>query len=331
MCEVSCNDEGRCGWVFNIDEWQPTETEWHDALQCVSIDEQARILRLRRPTEKGVFEGRNNPNAKASLVGLLLIRELCHKILELPYHEIIIARTREGKPYLHPSVMHRCMKKSFAFFNFNISHAGHYVVCVTEPQWLVGVDVMRHTTPPTRTNIAEFFDNLSSCFTAKEWTVIRQPHYSSHEQLLFFYIFWTLKEAYAKALGIGLGLDFHRIQFTLTESDTENKEQNPHNEVQQHQRLQQRPSSATIEVDGKQCEDWRFDIYYWKDHIISVAYGPPNDAIDSFKKNVLAMCSRDSNESLRQSTERSLAKLRRLQWRQVTPHDLNIDFASGEK
>ena len=44
---------------------------------------------------------------------------------------------------------------------------------------------------------------------------------------------WTLKEAYTKALGLGLGFDFRRIEFDVVE--------------------------GIVRVDGKVPEGWRFN------------------------------------------------------------------------
>jgi phosphopantetheinyl transferase len=112
-----------------------------------------------RPTEKGFLTGRDNPNAKASLIGLLLIRESIHQILGLPYQKIKLLRTQEGKPYLVLLDSSIFSKKPFTFFNFNISHSGKYVVCVTEPHWLVGVDIMSITTHPPQQN-CKFLSHL---------------------------------------------------------------------------------------------------------------------------------------------------------------------------
>ena len=41
------------------------------------------------------------------------------------------------------------------------------------------------------------------------------PPLSRPDQLRRFYLIWTLKEAYTKALGLGLGFDFSRIEYDV--------------------------------------------------------------------------------------------------------------------
>lgn len=59
------------------------------------------------------------------------------------------------------------------------------------------------------------------------------------EQLKRFFWMWTLKEAYTKALGLGLGFDFRRIEFDVVE--------------------------GIVRVDGKVPEGWRFNKFVIND------------------------------------------------------------------
>ena len=52
------------------------------------------------------------------------------------------------------------------------------------------------------------------------------------EALRRFYLIWTLKEAYTKALGLGMGFDFKRIEYDI------------------HQ--------ETVRVDGVLAREWKF-------------------------------------------------------------------------
>lgn len=66
-----------------------------------------------------------------------------------------------------------------------------------------------------------------------------KPSVSEDELLKRFFWMWTLKEAYTKALGLGLGFDFSRIEF-----DVLNK---------------------VVKVDGQIPEGWRFNMFVIED------------------------------------------------------------------
>lgn len=248
-------EEGVVRWAFNFGEWTPSEEEWQSALSLVEKVEQERIGRFRRPVNPPLV-GRTNPDAKSALIGRLLMRLLVHKQLNIPFSEIIFARTKENKPYLVNKI------EKFPNFNFNVSHAGSWVVLGSEPEDLIGVDVMDAVLNPRQT-MAQFFENMTSCFTKTEWQNIKKSP-NQQQQIDQFFRHWCLKESYIKAVGIGLGFELQRAQFTLDSNE--------------------RATSATIAIDGKHRAEWRFDIdYLGGNHITACALGPPAESIGSFK------------------------------------------------
>lgn len=113
--------------------------------------------------------------------------------------------------------------------------------------------------------------------------------------------FWSLKEAYTKARGDGLGFEFKRCEFVLA---------NATGVGVQGQSVQQ----ATLKVDGRSMPHWGFYIQALEeDHWISVARGPPTDIVDAngtFKKTFgdLALKPMPIMEELKQPEPRFDAK-----------------------
>jgi 4'-phosphopantetheinyl transferase len=248
-------------WAVNWSEWEPSEEEWRKTLSLVETEEQQRIERFVRPLRSGPLRGRHNPDAKRSLVGRLLLRKLAHDVLGLAYEEIKFARTSEGKPYLLSTANALQSIQRFPCFNFNVSHHADWVVLASEPHALVGVDVMDQAQQPGGS--VEFFSNMRRCFTEFEWSNILRES-SEDFQLKQFFVHWTLKESYIKAIGIGLGLELQRVEFTLDN--------------------QQNPRSATMRLDGRLQNDWIFKIEFFAPrHIAATALGPSSEAVPSYR------------------------------------------------
>eukprot|EP01116_Phalansterium_solitarium_P010162 TRINITY_DN2464_c0_g1_i3.p1 TRINITY_DN2464_c0_g1~~TRINITY_DN2464_c0_g1_i3.p1 ORF type:complete len:219 (+),score=9.76 TRINITY_DN2464_c0_g1_i3:113-769(+) len=212
---------GSARWAIDFEVWKPQEEEWMHALSVLSVEEMQRIQRFRRPVGGGKqIVGRDNPDAKSSCLGRLMMRHLVHEALQIPYEEIVFRRSKENKPYLvivgyagfvqlFDHILYcllRCLllKRSqatpsskFACFSFNVSHAGRYVVLAAEPNLAVGVDVMEAAVPHSQcdADVTAFFATMSESFTAREWRTIRcrTPPDIGHQVQQFFRL-WTLKE-----------------------------------------------------------------------------------------------------------------------------------------
>lgn len=97
--------------------------------------------------------------------------------------------TLYGKPFLDPS-------QNAQQLHFNVSHTHHCVVYAITKNDEVGVDVEYVKKNIDYAAIAKHF------FSSQEYALINQAHPS--EKCDIFYRIWTCKEAFIKALGLGL-------------------------------------------------------------------------------------------------------------------------------
>ena len=105
---------------------------------------------------------------------------------------IIIKKDKNGKPYAENSR-----------YKFSISHCGNLVVCAVSKND-IGVDVEKIRN--VRLKMAEKF----ACESEIEYI---------GDKLERFFEIWTLKEAYFKCKGTGLGADIKSVSFDVTDSN----------------------------------------------------------------------------------------------------------------
>ena len=87
------------------------------------------------------------------------------------------------------------------------------------------------------------------------------------ERVERFFWMWTLKEAYTKALGLGLGFDFRRVEFDVVQKE--------------------------VKVNGISPEGWRFTMFTVKDEedlyegVVAERTGDTTEVIDTSGKGDL--------------------------------------------
>lgn len=222
-------------WAFNVKRWQPTELEWSRAVQLIQMEEKQRIEKFRYRVDM-----------VASLVGRLLLRCFAVQALGLHNKDIKFVRTDRGKPVL---------EQDNQGWDYNVSHAGDWVVLAASHGAYLGVDVMR-TKDNRVERLEEFFRLMRRQFTDDEWITINGNEADTDEQKLArFFRHWTLKESYVKAVGTGLNLDLRTLNFKL-----------------KHQINQQDIITSTMLEVNNQLTPWRFEESILDDeHVVSVA------------------------------------------------------------
>jgi 4'-phosphopantetheinyl transferase len=126
-------------------------------------------------------------DAQALLIGKLLLKI---GLKEYGAQELLIEDIQYNafhRPYIKTDI------------DFNISHAGEYVVCVLSKECRVGIDIEQIH----EVNIEHFVD----CFTSHELEKLSR----SSEFLRDFFVTWTIKEAVIKADGRGLQIPLNQI------------------------------------------------------------------------------------------------------------------------
>lgn len=110
-------------------------------------------------------------------------------------------QTDKGKPFLPTN-------PDLPPLQFNVSHSLQMAVCAVTLRYSVGVDI-ESTTRRADPKVAGHF------LAPNELSLFLEAEDERRREL--FYRYWTLKESYAKALGIGLTLRFTEFSFTLHE------------------------------------------------------------------------------------------------------------------
>lgn len=127
------------------------------------------------------------------IAGKVVVRILLKRYLDM--ETIDFSVNELGKPY-HKKIAGKRR------VDFNISHSGEFILAVFAVGMDIGVDVQEMAECPDYREIAENF------YTAEEAEDVK------NEGPDLFFQYWAAKEAYVKALGIGLGrgMDFFSVR-----------------------------------------------------------------------------------------------------------------------
>ncbi len=124
------------------------------------------------------------------------LRILLSKYLNIPIKLLKIGRHKKGKPYSldDPGLY------------FNMSNSGKLAVIVFSRDSEVGIDIEQIRPLP------DLDEMISRNFTSKEIKfILAKPK----EKINRFFRFWTIKEAYLKAIGEGMRLRPDQIEFDI--------------------------------------------------------------------------------------------------------------------
>jgi 4'-phosphopantetheinyl transferase len=183
-------DMGLTIWEVSRDS---VDTEWLEELaEEISTDEElARCARLLRE-EDGQICRLTRVSSR-----VLLAREL-----DTVPSSIDFAVAEGGKPYL---------RDHGGDLKFNLSHSGDRVVCAIVYGREIGVDIEHLERRCNREQVA------SRSFAPREHEALARISDEQRARRLFF-AYWTLKEAYIKARGLGLAIPLDQVEFSFVDA-----------------------------------------------------------------------------------------------------------------
>ena len=126
------------------------------------------------------------------------------------YYDKILPEHWEFKfnTYGRPSIANQNAPKNL---HFNLSHAEGMVVCGFAATEEIGVDV------ESASRVCSYLELAERCFSEMEFEKLKS--FGPKQVPSEFFNFWTLKEAYIKARGMGLHLPLDQFSFVIVDHD----------------------------------------------------------------------------------------------------------------
>ncbi|EFN51313.1 hypothetical protein CHLNCDRAFT_55270 [Chlorella variabilis] len=202
-------EAGRLRWAVQVEAWSPGHAEFELLLSLLPEAERCACTRFRQAQDR-----------KRALVSRLLQRAAAAAALGLRHGGALsVQRTRGNKPYVAGA--HR--PSHAPNWNYSVSHEGDYVILAAEPVCVCGCDVAAPLTvrraggaAGKEQPLAEFFRSFEKQLTAAEWASVRAAGEDGASQEAQFRKFWSLKEAFVKATGEGLGFELGNTEFAIS-------------------------------------------------------------------------------------------------------------------
>lgn len=175
-------------YAININEAINNKEKLRDLLPYVSEKSIKKVNRLLHIKDK-----------YRTLLGEILVRLVIAKRHSIANCDYKILTNNYGKPYLH----------NINNFEFNISHAGDWVVCAIDDT-PIGIDV-------EKIKVINYSEIAQRFFAKNENRFLKDT--SEHKKLRCFFKIWTLKESYIKAVGKGLSIPLKSFDIDISEDD----------------------------------------------------------------------------------------------------------------
>jgi len=177
-----------CAWHAHIERVWPSTASHERGLAWLAPRERERYGRFRHDADREMF-----------LLGRVMARAVVGRALGQRPHEWPWREGPRGRPEIDlPGIA----------LSFNVAHSGGIVVCAVAREAEVGIDIEDRTRARLDRDLVERY-----CSPTEVADVVAQPGDGWRDQFLRY---WTLKEAYLKARGLGIAVHLSHLAFRLT-------------------------------------------------------------------------------------------------------------------
>jgi 4'-phosphopantetheinyl transferase len=255
-------------WCCSVDEFDLSTNDESTILSIIiNSPEKSKVnIVLRKDQYNSIMKYRKQDDKKRSLLSLLMQKSLIKRRWNLQEAEFEIRRTPQNKPYMDSNVI-----TGSSEWNYNVSHHGNFVCIASHGEKLVGIDLVDiQTRSSSVTSAAEFVEMFREHLTDFEMRTMNRLQDDNRKYTLFF-IYWSLKEAFIKAIGMGLGFNLKEVEFSV-HFDGDGSPRGTTDMTAN--------GTATARIHGVLRNDWKFDFCYLDDrHVLSSCTGPLSDAL----------------------------------------------------
>lgn len=175
-------------WRARLD---PTPQRLRQLRETLTEEERGRAQRFHFPQDRIRFVARRG-----------ILRAILGSYLDIPPGRVPLVTGAHGKPELAPGA---------GALHFSVSHSGGLALCAVTRDRPVGVDLERLRPVPEAEEIAQRF------FSDREKADFRTLRPGAKRK--GFFRCWTRKEAYLKAIGLGLCFPLEDFDVTLAPED----------------------------------------------------------------------------------------------------------------
>jgi phosphopantetheinyl transferase len=202
---------------------------FQNACACLDADVDATNKDVYNVVRKEILRFVKPRDRYLALGSLLLKSQVFHDTYAHLDRSLIVnvPRTEHKKPYI-PVATRLGHIEECDVYPFSISHQFPFVASARlltetsdstkrEHPIQVGVDIViyENHNPQLYDSVLEFVDAFRSSFSDAEWGDLQFCRENEHNLLRELYLRWATKEAYTKALGVGLGFNFASFDIRL--------------------------------------------------------------------------------------------------------------------